>query len=264
MVSANHTTQVTAWAELAIRRINDYLNANKLKLNPDKTKIITFTKGNQPKVSLVAGGEHIESKTHTKLLGNYIHESLTWKKNSGILLGQPTDRLQSLRIMRKHTSFKVIKQIANGIIMGKINFAIQLWSGMPDYMALKFQKVLNSAARICIGSASNRYSTFKLLRSMGWLSFRQQAEYMSSQLINQIVKTSTPTLLCLKIKSDPIHPTRNNESIGNYPRHWNKMVSRTSFMYRGVKDYNTLPLNLRTEKNKIIFKKKLKVHIEKK
>ena len=147
--------------------------------------------------------------------------------------------------------------------MGKINFAIQLWSGMPDYMALKFQKVLNSAARICIGSASNRYSTFKLLRSMGWLSFRQQAEYVSSQLINQIVKTSTPTLLYLKIKSDPIHPTRNNESIGNYPRHWNKMVSRTSFMYRGVKDYNTLPLNLRTEKNKIIFKKKLKVHIEK-
>ena len=138
MVSANHTTQVTAWAELAIRRINDYLNANKLKLNPDKTKIITFTKGNQPKVSLVAGGEHIESKTHTKLLGNYIHESLTWKKNSGILLGQPTDRLQSLRIMRKHTSFKVIKQIANGIIMGKINFAIQLWSGMPDGSAYSY------------------------------------------------------------------------------------------------------------------------------
>ena len=67
VVSANHTTQVTAWAKLAIRRINDYLNANKLKLNPDKTKIVTFTKGNQPKVSLVAGGVKNAHKTTRQL-----------------------------------------------------------------------------------------------------------------------------------------------------------------------------------------------------
>ena len=48
----------------------------------------------------------------------------------------------------KISSFKTRKMIANGIVMSKIIYLIQLWGSAPKYLIYFLQKLQNKAARL--------------------------------------------------------------------------------------------------------------------
>ena len=124
-----------------------------------------------PKVSIIVDTKLVESIPSFKLLGVYFDQSLSWKKNASIVHGQLVARLATLRSLAKYASFRVLKTVATGIILGKLQYSLPLWFGMPKYLQQKFQTVLISAAKICIGPASYRQSTRKLLEPLGWRGF---------------------------------------------------------------------------------------------
>ena len=120
------------------------------------------------------------------------------------------------------------------------------------------QKILLKAARTCLGPKSSRWSTSQLLQGMNWMGFSQMSEYVTSQIIHQVVTTDKPIFLKSKIH----HPLKGNTRAaknGNLsiPNHASKRFS-LSISVRGTSRYNQIPSAIKNIKNKKIFKKKLK------
>ena len=262
MVAADTPNKLASLAQLALDRLTNYLTANKLKANKDKTQLMAVPNSTNPKpiIILQADDEIIKSVNTIKQLGVNLSQDLSWHKYISILHGELTQRIITLRTVARYASTNLLIQISNGLIMGKINYALALYSGAPVYLQQKIQSIMLTAARISNGTKSNRWSTQKLLDSMNWIGFTQQSEYVSSQLYHQILSNQSPSYL-YSILYSPLTTNTRAATGGNMKLpSWRKIKSKMSFGYRATKLYNLLPPQFKSadKSQKNIFKKKLK------
>ena len=116
--------------------LEDWMNSNKLVINPDKTHLMVMANKNNNKrveVSLQAGEYTIKPSETEKLLGGQLHQSLKWNKhlrdNKESLMNQLTSRINGLKRVSRNTSFGTRLMIADGIVMSKLTYLITLWGG---------------------------------------------------------------------------------------------------------------------------------------
>ena len=197
--------------------IETYMQANRLSLNRDKTQLILLGKPNSPKshVSIPAHPAPIEPKPTLKFLGVTIHESLHWKSfltdGNENLYSQLKKRLSAIKKLRSSMSFKFAKNFATAIFIGKLNYAAELWGGAPAYLRNKIQTLQLEAARMVIGPVSFRWSRFKLLQKMNWMSVEDTLAFTANKLTYRIFHTGKPELLhhrLMKVRPTNINNTR--------------------------------------------------------
>ena len=135
----------------------DYLTANKLKVNNDKTHIMIMCTGQRrgkriPPSKIRIGNNDIEASETERLLGAYIHQNMKWvehiRTSKFSVVHSLNSRLNALKKISRVASFKARLKIANGIFMSKLNFMIPLWAGCPEYLKNALQICQNHAARI--------------------------------------------------------------------------------------------------------------------
>ena len=102
--------------------------------------------------------------------------------NESSLQRQLTSRINALRKISHSASFETRKMIANGIVMSRIIYVMQVWGGTKDYLIKTLQILQNKAARF-VTKLDIYTSQKKLLLQCGWLSVRQLVEYHSLVLI---------------------------------------------------------------------------------
>ena len=246
----------------------DYMAANKLVINGDKTHLIVMgskTSGDQRRQVSLSAGEHVVTPSQTeKLLGCQISEDLKWKQH--ILLSdqsltkQLTSQVNGLCLISPSATFETRLMVANGIFLSKLCYLIQLWGGCEQYLLTALQTLQNRAAR-----AVTRLSWFTptrvLLSKCKWLSVRQLVVYQSIILAHKIARSGTPTALAVKMNT--IHPYRTRQSSTGSIRFGEQFPSslgrgQNSFCYRSTKDYNSIPASMRSIRSLPSFKVKLK------
>ena len=121
----------------------DYLTANKLKVNSDKTHLLLMTTEQKRRyhpttVTIKTDNEIIETTEAERLLGAYIHQDMKWteyiRNNDNSLLHCLNKRLGALKMISKSASFKARLLVANGIFMSKLIFMIPLWAGCQGFI----------------------------------------------------------------------------------------------------------------------------------
>ena len=134
------------------KKLEDWMNANKLVINPDKTHLMVMAdKKNSVKrknVTIQAGEHTIKATEKEKLLGGLLHQSLKWnthiRDDKESLISQLTSRLNGLKRMSVNASFGTKLMVANGIVMSKLVYLITLWGGAQQYLinALQVQQLV--------------------------------------------------------------------------------------------------------------------------
>ena len=124
-----------------------------------------------------------------KLLGGYISNDFKWndqiKGKDGSIFKSVVSRINALKQISSFSSFKTRKMIANGAIMSKFLYPLQLWSGCPNYLLNLLQILQNRSARLV--SNKDRYTPVKeLLSSCGWLSIRQLVAFHRVLLLYKV------------------------------------------------------------------------------
>ena len=135
--------------------LEDWMNSNKLVINPDKTHLMVMASQNNKKrveVSLQAGEYTIKPSVTEKLLGGQLHQSLKWNQhlrdNKESLMNQLTSKINGLKRVSHNTSFGTRLMIADGIVMSKLTYLITLWGGAQQYLLNASQVQQLSAARV--------------------------------------------------------------------------------------------------------------------
>ena len=80
-VKTNQTLEESVMETMT--QVETYMNANRLALNPDKTKIMIMSKNEKTKkdFNVTIGGKLIIHKSSLKVLGNIITDDLSWNKH---------------------------------------------------------------------------------------------------------------------------------------------------------------------------------------
>ena len=252
--------------------IADYMAANKLVINGDKTHLVVMgtrhTAAKRADVRLEAGPHIIQPSPSEKLLGAHISQDLKWKQHilesDQSLVKQITSRINGLAILSPRASLETRLMVANGIVMSKLCYLIQLWGGCEEYLIKPLQVLQNRAARTvtrCGWFTPRR----KLLKMCRWLSIRQLIVYHSVVMAHKIATSSSP--FCLATKMSTSHPRRTRLASSGGIRFGENFSAnnnhvKQSFCHRATGQYNSIPATMRTVKTMATFKMKLRRWVE--
>ena len=153
--------------------------------------------------------------------------------------------------------FSTKLMVANGIVMSKMCYLVQLWGGCEDYLLHALQVQLNKAARLVTG-LSRFTSTRRLMDKCGWLTVKQLVRYHSISMVHKTVMTSRPIYMHSRLQTEHEHVYRTRSSttggirLDQTYRHKTDLPMK-SFRYRGAQSYNA-----RGKRNQQTFNIKLK------
>ena len=197
--------------------IEDWINGNKLVINPDKTHLMVMgprkISEKRSRVIIQAGPHTISPTVSEKLLGANLHQSLKWNDhimdNKNSIMNQLTSRINGLKKISRNSSFKTRLMVANGVFMSKVVYLMAVWGGAQQYLINALQVQQLTAARAVCGFTSRWWSKHKLLDRLGWLSIRQLIQYNTILQAHKTITTGKPTPLYNSISTHHPYQTRN-------------------------------------------------------
>ena len=253
--------------------IENYMNANLLKINGDKTHLLILTKGDgtaggvaaeqrREAINVQAGGKVIRGSEFETLLGGIVHQSGNWRMmirdGKGSVTKQLATRIGALKIISKNADFKTRLMVAGGLVQAKLTYLLPLFGAAPGYLLNTLQVQQLAAARVVLGYRCYRWSTERMLNTVGWLSVKQLHHYSVMMLTHKIVTTGKPRgLHSLLVSSFPYQTRRvevRQEGMPSTPRLLRYgeqfgQVSATSLAGRSFRHqalgYNNLPPHMR-------------------
>lgn len=247
-----------------LESIYNWLNANKLKLNIEKTKYMLISKKdlNYNSNEIKIGDQSIERVKQIKYLGIQIDDKLTLNAQIEGLTKKIATKTNFLyRISRKLTQ-NTKKMIYNSFILPHFDFCSTLYIGHTQAQLKQLQKLQNRALRIIL-NCEFRTETKYMLDTLKMMSVKQRWMFNLMTFIFKIKNNLAPKYLTQKLKynNDTHNLNTRNKNELRLPNIKSKFARNTIF-YNGIKMYNTLPPVLKHETNIKKFKINLEQYIK--
>ena len=173
--------------------VQDWMSANKLKLNPDKTEFIVF--GNKAQRSALSsffpidilGNKLVPSDT-VRNLGVKFDSSLDMSQQISCVIRSCYYHIKDLRRIRRHLTRSVAITLSNALVSSKIDYCNSLYYGITDKQLHRLQGIQNTLCRIV--THTHRYSSITgPLMSLHWLPVKFRIQFKISLLTYKIYKT---------------------------------------------------------------------------
>ena len=160
-----------------------------------------------------------------------------------------TTRINALSKISRISNFKTRKMIANGIVMSKLIYLIQLWGGSPKYLICLLQKLQNRAARLV--TKKNIFTPIKvLLTQCGWLSVHQLIIYHNVLQIYKTKSSKRPGYLYEKFSKEFGANTRlANRNLIRIDKVIKTDLGLKNFTHLAAEQWNGLPEDIRSLPN---------------
>ena len=134
-------------------QLESWASESNLLMNGNKTKQMLLTTSQMSKAhnlgeftpTLSVGGKAVEKVKTFKLLGTWINENLKWSDHVKHVLSSCYGVLSTLRKIRNLAQPHVKKQLAECLVLSKLQFNDIVCFPLPIYLQKKIQKVQNSA-----------------------------------------------------------------------------------------------------------------------
>ena len=239
-------------------KISDWMKANKLKLNPTKTHIMTM--GTQKRLSSILRPIEVtmdnvvlaESK-HDLLLGCKISANLKWNHQVSMLIAKLTTRLKGLALLQYICPYHIRKTLAEGIFKSVLIYCLPVYGGLEVGQVKEIQVIYNKAARL-VCRLPPRTSRKELFNKLGWMTLRQLVVYHTLVAVFRIRQAKALEYLHRFLNND----SRNKRIL--FPQQ-KLTLTYDSFCFRGSRHWNQLPSDLRYELNSQSFNAKLKAWV---
>ena len=175
------------------------MDTNKLKMNDDKTELITFGSRQQlsktETLSLSANGKQILRSKSIKLLGADLDENLLFKTMVNRKCCVAFGNLQKSRIIRKSLTLEAAKKVAIGLVLSHLDYVNALYTGLPQVEINKLQRIQNMAAKV-VTNAGRYDSSTTALKKLHWLSIHLRIKYKIVLLVFHSINGIALRYLC--------------------------------------------------------------------
>ena len=189
-------------------KISEWMRMNKLKLNPDKTHIMTVGTAERlralPQLVQVTMDSVVLEEDPEKsevLLGCQIQSNLKWQKQIAVLISKLRKRLVGLGALRYIAPYAVRKVISEGIFNSVLVYCLPLFGGMDKGDLRDLQILQNKAAQIVTRSPP-RAERVAMYDQLQWLTVNQLIFYHTVIAVFKIRGNSEPEHLAGLLGAD--------------------------------------------------------------
>lgn len=254
-------------ANLVMEKFERYLGINKLKLNVKKTKAMILGSKyklnhiNYELLQIKTENEAIEWVHDIKYLGFIIDESLTLKCHCEYIQKKISKKLFFYSRIAANLSLYSRKTIYNTIIQPHFDYCSSLLYILDNNSKGALQKLQNRGMRILL--RCNRYTPItSMLKTLNWITVEARLYFLAMIFIFKLTKNMLPGYFSsFIIYNSEIH-SHNTRNLNNFHISKTRLKkSMQSLFFKGLNDFNNLPMEVRNCQSLHTFKKQLLLFI---
>jgi hypothetical protein len=236
----------------AMDHMSSWSNECNLTWNPEKTKVMLFSTPqlarthtlSEHSVNLTTNGQTLERVSSIRLLGNELEENLKWNKEINSKIHSCYGCLSVLRKLKNLAPFKIRKQLAETLILSRIDYNDAVSNPIPDYLIKRLQRVQLAAAGFVMG----HFADVADILNLGWLPIAERRDFNLSKLIFKALhEKQWPSYLTLEMYT----PNRTLRSSSEH--NLTVPLEEGTFQACCAKVYNNLPEEIKLCDSKNIF-----------
>lgn len=244
-----------------LKKVKNWLDANKLSLNVSKSNMILFkknrTKTNQ-KLTIKIMDEEIKEKEYTKYLGILIDNKLTWKQHINHVNLKVTKGLAILYKLRNYVSEQILRMLYFSFIQPHIDYGLLIWGNATTTNLKPIKKKIEKAVRI-ISFKNKQSPTEPLFDKLRIFSFEKQRILNIAKFMWKVANNETPnTIASLFSKRHRVYGDNNYKY---YIPTINTDLMKRNIIYQGPVIWNTIPSEIKNKKNIFSFKNAFRKHM---
>ena len=241
-----------------IEEVVRWSNSMFLKINPDKTEIILFyPKSLEDRVIIrgtLVGKDCIRYSREVKNVGVWLDSNLRMEKQVNAIVSHCYKLLKNIGRIRNVLTKKQTEMLVHSVITSKLDYCNSLLINTSKSNLYKLQKVQNSAARLVV-RGRKRDSISQVLKELHWLRIESRIIFKILLITYKRITGQCSENLQIKYKG---HNCRPQDYLMLETTNANTKYGRRRFEYAAPRLWNALPLEVRTEEDIEIFKKRVK------
>ena len=243
--------------------IDNWLTANKLSLNINKTNYIVFCTPNSKLPSqhaLQLRNREIKRVVFVTFLGVIVHEHLSWKSHMEVLLSKIRIPCSIVHKIRNHLSQRILLLLYNSMIKSLLRYCIMTWCNGNKTMVKKLQSSVNKFIRLMF-KLNYRDSVKTLMQQYGILTIHQLQELETATFMYKYLHDDVPIAFRNLFDDNQLAcgTSRQTRSQSNlFPRFCKIELTKQSLKHRGTLAWNSIPITIRQNKSHNSFKKAIK------
>ena len=244
-----------------------WLTDNKLSLHVGKTECLLFgTKRRLSKVgefSVTCDGTAVGRVTSVTYLGVVLDVNLSGTNHVENMIKKCAGRISFLYRNSSLLNFNCRRILCTALVQPYLDYCCSSWySGLTSRLRDKLDVLQRRMVRFINGYGPREHVGSGDVKSLSWLLVKDRVRYFKLVHVFKIVHGNA--LGYLSGKFEPIVATHrhNTRSSGNN-FHVSKALSGslTSFAYTAVKEWNELPIDLKSIESEKLFRQKLRDHL---
>ena len=172
-IAASSLPELESALNIELANLHEWLNVNKLSLNIAKTELMLIA--SRQRLATTIGhsltvqikGHEIDRVPHTKSLGVYIDQNLSWSKHVNETAKIISSGIRALKRLRPFICKETAILLYRALIEPYFDYCCPVWDGLNNELADKLQKLQNRAIRV-IKKSDYYSSTTALCGKLGW------------------------------------------------------------------------------------------------
>jgi len=253
-LSRTNSVALAADANAEMDRLREWLCANRLSLNVDKTCYMLISDFlNVEDFELNVAGRTLSRISHTKFLGITIDDRLSFGIHADIVCRSASRGIGMLRRVSSLISYSSRRSLYYALIYSKVSYGVIAWG-------LSRQDNINRIERL-LKKARSYVSNDRTDDCLNFLSINK---YFICQKMYKVTKLNRhPYFFRLLEKLTPVHRhgTRFANSRNFNTPSYTKSKCQKSFLFQSVRYWNELPDIVRESSTALIFNRRLKAHL---
>ena len=173
----------------------DWLIANKIALNTDKTKFILFKSKRKPQIInfelSLPGGEKIQPSTHIKYLGVILDENLSWQSHIQSLSQKLRRANGALSKLRHYVPNSVLINIYHALFSSHMRYNCQAFGLANNYLSNRIFILQKAAVRIMTFSPFRTHSS-PLFARLKILTIFDLVKTLNVLFIHRVLNNNVP------------------------------------------------------------------------
>ena len=229
-------------------KLSCWSSTNNLVLNPKKTKVMLFSTTQLSRthqlddhsIQLNTNGVGLKITNSSLLLGTVMEQHLKWNDEINRKISSCYGTLSVLRRLKHLAPYHVRKQLAECLVLSRIDYNDVVSGPIPMYLLKRLQRVQLTVAGFVLG----RYARLSDVISIGWLPIVERRDYHLAKLVFKAIHFSNwPSYLKLEERKS-LKDLRSSTA-----RRLVVPIETGTFQDQAARVFNNLPEDIRNCNN---------------
>ena len=262
-VAVNNPEELEVYVNNFFKVLIEFHNANKLKLNEEKTTfLVTAMPRHQDKAKSieieVENDENVKPSTQIKILGFLTNVRGKNDSQANKVIREMSHEINKAEKVKKFLNVKTRKCLMNSNIISRLKYNAPLIAGATEDIKKRIYKVIHRAGRFVRNDYCFMQSIRQIMKSINWKMPEEMVNESSARFIHRVVYSGKPKSINKKIK---VPRSRSSAEYAPATRANSNRLERTP-IHAGLINFNRIPPEMRGLSPKKLAKRMKKMSLK--